>query len=140
MRDEWTPIATDFRGRIAAATVAALALSGCGSVAVDSADPRRAIALAPYARTVGPAGAIRVAEGAVLYPARVDGAAAWCSSAPLYFAPGEARGLCLFDPAGGAQAEGWFASAYVPGTYSGARLAVDIPYRVGQTAPLPPRR
>lgn len=84
----------------------ALAVSACAPVALRTDDPRRAFALAPYQRGVGLAGAINIREGEVFYPSIVDGGEAWCSSVPVYFLPGEARPLCLFDPRGGREAEG----------------------------------
>ena len=120
--------------------VTAVSLSACASATLRSDDPRRAVVLAPYMRTVGPFGQINIPEGAVLYPSLIDGQAAWCSTMAVYAVPGERRPLCMFDPTGGDQPEGWLKTAYVPGTISSTRLDVDVPYRVGQTAPLPPRR
>jgi hypothetical protein len=125
---------------VAARIVLALAVSACAPVALRTDDPRRAVALAPYQRGVGPAGAISIREGEVFYPAVVDGRDGWCSTVPVFFQPGEGRRLCLFDPQGGREAEGWFKSAYVLGTLSSVRLEIDVPYRVRETAPLPPRR
>lgn len=116
-----------------------LVLAGCSATALRTDDPRRAVALAPFSRTVGIGGAIHVREGEVLYPGAVDGEPAWCSAAPIYFAIGEARTMCLFDPTGVAQAEGWFRTGYVAGTLSVFRLDVEVPYRVAMTPPLPRR-
>jgi hypothetical protein len=126
--------------KIACAALAALTLAGCGSVALDNTDTRRAVALAPYQRVVQPFGMIRVPEGTVFYPGIADGQRAWCSMTATYFLPGEGRSLCMIDPTTGDHAEGWFTKAFPSASYSGTRFDVDIPYRVGQTAPLPPRR
>lgn len=122
------------------ALAVALVASGCAPVALRTDDPRRAVALAPYQRSVGPTGAINIREGEVFYPSLVDGREGWCSTVAVFFQPGDARQLCLFDPQGGREPEGWFKSAYVVGTLSSALLDVDVPYRVRETAPLPPRR
>lgn len=117
---------------------ALVALAGCSSAVMLTSDPRRAVVLAPYSKTIGPFGVLTIREGEVFYPSTVDGAAAWCSAGPTYFAPGEGRPTCLFDPVG-ARAEGWFATAYVVGTAGSFRYPVDVPYRVAETTRLPPR-
>ena len=120
--------------------VAAAILTGCATATTTTDDPRRAVVLAPFLRSLPPFGQIHVAEGTVLYASKVNGQPAWCSTTPIYFAPGEFRAMCLFDPAGGEQSEGWLKSAYIAGSLASLRYDVDIPYRVTQSAALPPRR
>ena len=121
--------------------VAALfVFSGCAPAALQSDDPRRAVVLAPYLRPLPPFGQIHIPEGTILYPSIVSGEAAWCSTSPVYFVPGEQRAVCLFDPAGGQQPEGWLKSAYIVGSLASLRYDVDVPYRVGERPALPPRR
>ena len=115
-------------------------LAGCASATLRNDDPRRAVVLAPFLRAVGPFAQIHIPEGTVLYPATVSGQSAWCSTTPIYFVPGEVRTMCLFDPDGAEQPEGWFKSAYITGSLASLRYDVDVPYRVTQQAPLPPRR
>jgi hypothetical protein len=119
---------------------AILALSGCATAMLKSDDPRRAVVLAPYLRPIPPFGQVHIPEGTILYPSVVDGEAAWCSTTPVYFVPGEQRAICMFDPKGGQQAEGWLTTAYIAGSLASLRYDVDVPYRVGERAPLPPRR
>jgi hypothetical protein len=125
--------------KIAYAALAALTLAGCNSASLVTGDTRRAVALAPYARVAG-LGQISVAEGAAFHPAQVNGAPAWCSAGAAYFAPMEAKAICVIDPSGQDQPEGWFKTAMVIQPAAVWRFDVDIPYRVGQTASLPPRR
>ena len=125
--------------RQAAALVLTMALLGCATAAVRTDDPRRAVVLAPFMMPIGAFGRIHIPEGTVLYPSIVNSDASWCTTTAVYFAPGEGRAICLFDPKGGTQVEGWLKSAYITGTLSSIRYDVDVPYRVGQTAALPPR-
>lgn len=120
--------------------IVAAGLAACASATLRTDDPRRAVVLAPYLRPLPPFGQIHIPEGTILYPATVDGQAAWCSTTAIYFVPGERRSMCLFDPAGGEQPEGWYKSAYIAGSLASLRYDVDVPYRVAQQAPLPPRR
>ncbi len=107
------------------ALLAAAFLTGCASATLTTDDPRRAVVLAPFLRPLPPFGQIHIPEGTVLYPARVDGQPAWCSTTSIYFVPGEVRAMCLFDPAGGEQTEGWFKSAYIAGSLASLRYDVD---------------
>lgn len=120
-------------------TLALAALAGCATVQLRTADPRRAIVLAPYERTIAPFGSVVVPEGTVLYPSLLDGRDAWCSTVPVYYAPGDARPMCFMQEAPGVT-EGWLREGYVARTASGFRYDVDVPYRVQMAPALPPRR
>ncbi len=126
-------------GSIALAALAAILVSGCTSANLVTGDQRRAVALAPYNRLAG-LGQIVIPEGAIFYAARVNGEPAWCSGAPTYFAPMEAKSVCVTDPAGDTQPEGWFKVAMVLQPAVVWRFDVDIPYRVVSGPSLPPRR
>ena len=115
-----------------------LALVGCSTVTMQTTDPRRAIVLAPVRASVGPFASIQIREGETFYPATIDGRPGWCSASATYFAPAESRFSCLFDTTGD-RLEGWFREAYIAGTASVSRHAVDVPYRVVATPPLPSR-
>jgi hypothetical protein len=125
--------------RLGLPLAAAALLAGCAETTLRADDPRRAVVLAPYSRSIG-LNSMSIPEGTVLYPAHVGGQAAWCSTAAVFFSLGERRAACFFDPKGGGEPEGWLKSAYIAGTLSSLRYDVDVPYRVTQQAPLPPRR
>ena len=122
------------------AASAALSLVGCaGPVTLTPTDTRRAVSLAPFTR-LAQLGQITVGEGVVFFPASIRGEAVWCSGSPVFFAPMEAVSMCMVDPAGNDQAEGWFTTAILPRPAAVWRFDVDIPYRVTAAPPLPPRR
>ncbi len=120
--------------------LAFLSLTGCAVATLQTDDARRAVVLAPYLRPIPPFGQVHIPEGTILYPSTVNGEKGWCTTTAVYFVPGEQRAMCLFDPAGGQQSEGWLKAAYIVGSLAGLRYEVDVPYRVGARTTLPPRQ
>ncbi len=73
---------------------------------------------------------IAIPAGSQLLQAAVDGALAYCTIRPAYFAVGESRSVCLFDTRGA----GIFDQFYIVDTLSTIRYDASVPYRVEEAS------
>jgi hypothetical protein len=88
-----------------------------------------AITRAPFARQIL-LGRMAIPAGTRLLQTTVDGQPSYCSPQRVFFSPGDARSVCLFDPGN----SGVFSQAYVVDTLSSLRHDVSVPYALEEAS------
>jgi hypothetical protein len=73
---------------------------------------------------------VHVPDGTLLRGALMDGQPAYCTVGSAWFALGESRAICLFDPGN----TGYFTGYYVLGTIRSAKYDTSVPYTLSTQA------